>query len=311
MSFKQNGLRQAGVTRNDNFEMPYRLEGVVVGIHYPTDATNKSKSDIEYDVDITSATNLGRLYNVPRINQSGGLDDGDDTVLRVAKTTVGAAPFAAESTPGKPRTPLAETDGDRVLVSFINGSIQRPVIDGVVRHRSSRRQFKDAEGKDLPKDGKLFRRTTHRGTEVVLDDNGSIVLTLGKTPDIKGNPTNDEKFVRINIGDLIIVIDNQSSPTTVSFRTKDGKTLLAFNHDKFEIGGPAGVAQALGPKVTAFFDEILTKLISHTHIGNLGAPTPLNPADLVAFSNLKIRAVAPESSNEMLSKWATVKDTPP
>jgi len=311
MSFKQNGLRQASVTRNDNFEMPYRLEGVVVGIHYPTDSTSVSKSDIEYDVDITSATNLGRLYNVPRVDQSGGLDDGDDTVLRVAKTTVGSAPFEAESTPGKPRTPLAETDGDRVLVSFINGSIQRPVIDGVVRHRSSRRQFKDAEGKELPKDGKLFRRTTHRGTETVLDDNGNVIITLGKTPDIKGNPTNEDKFVRINVGDFIITIDNQTSPTTVSFRVKDGGTVLSFTPDTFDIGGPSAQPMALGPKVTAFIDEILTKLISHTHIGNLGAPTPLNPADIVGFSNLKIRAVAPESSNEMLSKWAAVSDTPP
>jgi hypothetical protein len=306
----QSGLYKRNAT-NENFNVPFIVEGVVVAIHYPDEASNKSKTEIEYDVDVTSVTNLGRVKNASRLETANGVDDGDDTVLRVAGAAVKNGRWVAESAPRTPRTPRFQSTGDRVLVAFVNGNTHRPVIVGVLPHKHSRRGFKDLAGKNLPKQGKLVRRTRHRGTEMVIDDEGNVQVIFGKKPDAQGNDTDDKKKLSIKLGDFTVIVDNTSSPTRVSFELEGSKKVLTFTKDALQIGNASTVAQLLGPKVTDFLKELTDKLIAHTHIGNLGAPTPLNPADIAQFTTLGVRAAAPTASNEMHSKWATVSETKP
>ena len=281
------------------------IEAVVVFIHYPDDSTNRSKVEVEYDLDVTSMFGLGRLRNVPRVDIAAGVDDGDDNILRCADAAVGSGTFVADGdskSRNKP-TPRYETTGDRVLVGFVNGNPNRPVIVGVLTHFNSRlhkkgEPLKDVKGKALPKGNKLIRRTRHRGTEMVLDDKGNVVVNFAKLPDIDGNETKDEKKLTINIGEFEIRIDNTSSPTTCEFKVKDGGTMLKFSKDGFEVG-PSGQPMVLGTKLTDLLKKILKNYNAHQHTGNFGAPTPLIPDELVS------------EQVDIISDWAKVSKAKP
>lgn len=262
---------------------PSLVEGVVVGIHYPDDTTNRSQVEVEYDVDVTSVVGMGRLRNVPRGDVAAGIDDGDDNILRVANEEASGGQWVpdGDSKRRRPPTPRYQSSGDRVLVGFVNGNAYRPVILGVMAHFTSRMQvkkqpLKDVTGKTLAgaSEKKRIRRTRHRGTEMVMDDSGNVTVNFAKTPDANGRETNDKKKLTLNIGDFEIRIDNSSSPTTCEFKAKGGGPILKFTKDGFEVGASGLEPMVLGETLKNLLDSILTDLATHMHVGNLGAPTP-------------------------------------
>ena len=310
---QQTALQQY-LTNNPSYQLGSLIEGVVVGVHYPDDATNQSKVCVEYDVDPTSVFGMTRLYRVPRGDISGGIDDRDDSILRAADATVGSGAFKPDTTPSggaqEAATPRYQTTGDRVLVGFINNNVYRPVILGVLTHlyarNSSGQPLKDVKGNVIAgKDKrKRVRRTRHRGTEMVMDEQGNVTVNFAKTPDQNGRDTNDQKALRLNIGDFEIRIDNSSSPTTCEFKVKDGNTILKFTKDGFEVGATGLEPMVLGNKLETLLNAVLDDLSSHQHIGNLGAPTPRVDGGAGATS-LKAQ-VAPTKSD-----WAKVTKAKP
>lgn len=286
------------------------VEGVVVGIHYRDDKTNRSKKEIEYDVDVTSMFNLGRLFNVPRTDVMAGIDDGDDNVLRRANTTVGNDQWVADGGRGqrtKP-TPRYASDGDRVIVQFINGNPHRPVITGVLTHFSSRRKFEKLDGTALPKDGSLIRRKRHRGTEMVMDEKGNVEVVFGKTPDEKGKDTDDKKKLTIIIGDFTVEIDNSVSPTVMHIKGPDGD-VFKLTKDGLELGVSPSDHMALADKCKTEFDKVYTALSgviskhnSHVHkvtgiktSGSAVAQTQNAPVDTAATTSSAADAESVES----------------
>lgn len=270
----QSSLANAEAAATDLL-FPALIEGVIVQVHYPEDASNKSKFEVEYDVDPTSL-DYPRIRNVPRGDLFGGIDDGDDAILRVASSpnADGTSEFVKDTSPGSSPTPRYESTGDRVLVGFVNSSYSRPVIVGVLTHKRTRKGLKDVSGKDLPRGQKLFRRTRHRGTELVLDENGNASLTFAKVPGPNGRDTSSKKTLTIVIGDFKVVIDNSSSPTTMTIQNPNGDALFKVTKDAFEVGTSGLESMVMGDALTTFLNHVKTAVNTHTHTpGALVSPS--------------------------------------
>lgn len=233
--FVRQGALQRGDVRSDpnmiNYRCNYLLEGMVVGIHYPGDKDARRKNEISYDVQPTSIM-LPKIRYAVRVDVAAGIDDGDDNILRVATDNVqkGVSVNLTGEVSGVVYTPRQDLDGDRVLVGFVNGSWTRPVIVGVLPHFKNRRGLKDATGKDFPKKNDLYRRWSHRGTEVVTDSQGNIKVVFAKVPDDKKS---DKKKLTLVIGDLVVTIDNSNGePAELRIANKDESTTFFSLKDK-------------------------------------------------------------------------------
>ena len=229
----QSALDRGDIRSNPdyvNYHLNSIYEGVVVGIHYPGDKDNIKAQEITYDIDPTSIS-LTRVRYAPRVDVMAGVDDGDDSILRVATQCIQSSQtFNRDGGPGNntPITPRSETDGDRVLFGFVNGNFNRPVIFGVLTHFQTRRGFNDVRGNALPKGGALLRRVSHRGTELLVDANGNVSVDFAPTPD---TAKSDKKTLTITLGSLTFTIDNMSAPTTLQVTDPNGSK-AGFKFDK-------------------------------------------------------------------------------
>lgn len=142
-------------------------EMVVIDRKFIDETGNSSRSFVEYTCrDIHTGENVPRCR---RANAMGGLDNGDDNVLRPST-------LVRESiAPLTKQTPAIKTDGDRVLVGFIEGSRSRPIIIGVLTHSSSKYGATQEQGDR--------RFTIHNGTTIEIDKDGqyTIVHKSGST----------------------------------------------------------------------------------------------------------------------------------
>ncbi len=141
------------------FSMIGFREMVVVARRYKKDKFNRTKTQVEYDV---RDLRTGDLFTAARrVDMMSGTTNGDDNVLhpagKVRKNSAGVV---------GPQSPAGTTDGDRVLVGFIEGSRSQPVILGVFRHPDATYGAAEADGER--------RLTTHAGASVEIDKDGNV-----------------------------------------------------------------------------------------------------------------------------------------
>jgi len=254
------------------------IEGVVVGIHYPGDPQNRSGKEIEYDVDPTSCL-MRRLSNVIRADGGSGVDEADDTVLRAAKNSVQqgqAVNMDGSAGPPVGYTPRLSMDGDKVLVTFVNANVQRPVIIGVLKHPLNKVGFTDVRGEKLLTGADLVRRVRHRGTEFVVDADGNMSVDFGPHPDPQSQ-VGEKKKLTIHLGSMDLVFDNTGTSTLL---TVDG-------------GGSSDFA-ALASLVLSALQDFSAKFNSHTHLdpvsGSSPVPVPqISPPTTVASEVLEVK----------------------
>lgn len=257
------GLSALGKT--DARRIFYPVEGVVTKVHYIEDSTNKSKTEIEYDVDVTSMSNMGRLKNVPRAYTEGGVDDGSEGVLTAANTTTDKTDFVIDSGSGKDVTPRFATNGDIVVVQFINGNVFTPVIMAVRQHKARRRK-KLAK----PQQNKLaYPSRTHafRGNTVDMDGDGNVTVKFGKTTKSDGTEGEDKKKLTVTFGDFEITVDNSSSPTTITFGVPNGPA-VKFTKDDFQVGAAGLEPMVMGDALSTWLNNLKAAFNSHTHSVN-------------------------------------------
>lgn len=154
-------------------------EMVVVARYYVDDPNNRSKRFIEYTC---RDLHTSELYPGARqLSQMGGVDDGDDNVLRPATSLLPGATGVAGILANEMTAALG-TDGDQVLVGFISGSRSRPVIVGVFRHSASQYGASSADGER--------RLTRHKGTVVTIESDGTwFVATKGSSIELDPDGT--------------------------------------------------------------------------------------------------------------------------
>lgn len=200
---------QHGVGRHltgvSGVQAPYSLVGqremVIVARYYIDDPRNRSKRYVEYDVrDIFTS----EVYPGARqLSPMGGVDDGDDNVLSPS-----ASLLPGQTGPtgklGVEQYPAIITDGDQVLVGFIEGSRARPVIFGVFHHSASQYGATSAQGER--------RLTVHKKTSIEIKADGTYVITSAGGASITMDPDGEVAVVAKsgstitmdNFGDVVI-----------------------------------------------------------------------------------------------------------
>lgn len=192
------------------FSQVSTIECVVLKAYFPDDDKNVSKQYMEYDVFIVKSKTT--LRNVRHLLSMGGYTDGDYSPLRECSGQVDNEKDPTWSV----LTNSAKLNGDRVLVGFIQGSQEQPVIVGVLPHPATKYGGKRSDGRK--------RFGTHQGTSWVVDKDGNLEVSL-KADDkltVKSKNTTftvDDKAKKttINIanGAAEVVIDGEAKKVTI------------------------------------------------------------------------------------------------
>lgn len=157
------------------------LEGVVVAYYPVGHSKNRNGREDEYAVSFASSISQLPLTNC-RLAQPIGYNDGYEAQLRVSSN---------KRVDGGARTneppPFTATDGDVVLVQFIEGLVDRPIITHVISNPNSkwRTKRRDFSGRTV--------RQRHMGTSVLYDQNGNVVVSLD-TDDTAGVKAEDKSY---------------------------------------------------------------------------------------------------------------------
>lgn len=198
---------------------------------------------------------------------------------------------------------------DLVLVTFIGGDLNAPVIIG--------RLYNDTDRPPMNQEKEfLLQHTIKEGGSLKLDATGTVTLTSKdqkstfKVQDKMITTANEKCSIAINEGDVTLKTENCTialKGTTISIDngtckievTSGGITIDAASNNitikslgTVKIGDAATSAVQLGGRMPgnaiADNDDIL--LTTHTHVGNLGAPCPIMiPNDKINSMQAKAR----------------------
>jgi hypothetical protein len=150
------------------------------------------------------------------------------------------------------------------------GDVQSPLTRKIIKTvRGHTIQLEDAEGEEriIISDGEaenllVFSKSgitlQNKGNSITMTDNGIVI-----------KDANSNKLTQDSSG---IIIEDKSGNKITMDALSGG------------IPGTSGVKVNGEKKVC--LEGLLTWLMSHTHIGNMGAPCPLNPADLAKLAPL-------------------------
>jgi len=170
---------------------------------------------------------------------------------------------------------------DPVWVEFVAGDINFPIWTGVWYPEDA---TPSTVGGDAPTlDQKVIR--TKSGHVIQLDD------TSGSEQLVIKDETNGN-IITLDQNGVKIEATASGGSVTLMF----GQTTVTLKGDSFEIeqGGTHSVkldatgvtvSDTTGTNQGVVLTPIIQQwLMTHTHIGNLGAPTPLNPADIATLT---------------------------
>ena len=154
--------------------------------------------------------------------------------------------------------------GDLVLLSFIGGDIQAPVIIG--------RLYNDEDRPPVNKAGEyILQHTLKKGGTLKIDADGVITLTSAQERSVV--TINDDEVI-LSTGDGQVSVKMESGGLTIDVGTNNvtvksggNVTLGDASTGQVKVGGRM-LANAVGDN-----DDIILSM--HTHLGNLGAPCPI------------------------------------
>tara|TARA_Y100000034_G_scaffold106971_1_gene136083 strand:+ start:263 stop:1054 length:792 start_codon:yes stop_codon:yes gene_type:complete len=182
------------------------LRGVVIASYRAYSQTTKSEfsglanDGVTCDVVVLDPRYRAILRDVPVVTQSQGLNDYESWVPRATTIELnasGSLSLDGKGTPGA-TTDLGDVDGDHVLIGFMSGDLQRPVILGQLPHpRSNRREAAN----DTPY--KWHRWV--RGILMGIEDSGNVVLDLSAASDGSVQPTGAE-IPAVTAGDVLVTL---------------------------------------------------------------------------------------------------------
>lgn len=205
----QTALGYSQYRSDPAFRLHFPIEGTVVAVHFPEDDTNRSKRFVEYDVE-PLIPDFGTIRNAPYVGDFSSLLDNEETLLRPAENYLTGKDDAVES---DKVAGAVNTDGDRVLVQFINGTYYNPIITQVLPHGflsqndflparlkdkseilapgpqgSDGYQFGDGSDDHTAADlkaapGTRWRHMVFNGTHVAIDANGDVLVNFKAHPD--------------------------------------------------------------------------------------------------------------------------------
>jgi len=241
----QSSLENSNPFANDpSRRIHFPVAGVVVNIHYPKDSDNLSKRMIEYDV-APIMPGLGLIRNAPLAVGVNGMCDDDDIVLVPADNRIPQEDANASVA----QAPGFDTDGDQVLVQFVNGSFVSPVITHILPHSQRGREdvpqrydsntmeiitpgpkgstvgytlgsgsFGSTAADLKPTSGARFRHARMNGTHLAVDANGDIFV------DFEPHPVKNRNLPAFDVKKKIVIKNEQSDIFRIE-RTSGGYTV--------------------------------------------------------------------------------------
>lgn len=162
-----------------------------------------------------------------------------------------------------PATPLGDVDGDMVLLDFIEGQREWPIIIGALPHERSNRVLESGTGwreGSVTERGEMRRDeyyTSHYGTEVRINEQGDLLIDTVNAFDDPATEDNSvsggQMRVRIKDGERLTIAIGDDEDVLEVF--KDGAQL------RVDIGEGADEQLALGNRLKTYIDnEIATKV---------------------------------------------------
>jgi hypothetical protein len=151
----------------------------------------------------------------------GGFEDGDEPVLR---ETTGLTQKDNDPNWSTSDTHSSKFNGDRVLVTFVQGSQENPVIVGVLPHPAT--QYGGTKKKGIR------RFMTHRGSSTEIQSDGTINIVL-----------KDKQKINITSKNTSLVIDDDAQTTTIV--DKDKVTVVLDGKNKKITVDANGAAKAI------------------------------------------------------------------
>jgi hypothetical protein len=178
---------------SDNFNNYAVRVGEVVQIHYPDDATNRSKNEIEYTVNVqfrrSNGVAVNTLYHCTVGDPFGTAGDSHRHTRRASRGQKGSDSL---------------TDGARVLVACPNGETANAIIIGGVKHHLAKPDPKRADGDYL--------HSEFNGVQFDINDSGEFSVTLAGATLNDGTADDDLR-------------DDHNKGTQVTFK-KDGSLAI-------------------------------------------------------------------------------------
>ena len=265
----QNGVRGAQVVNKyPPFSIVGVREGVVIEVHYTDQPSNKSKQFVEYDVrDLVN----GQVYTaVRRLGATGEIDGGTEDVLVPASRIVNSIELFDKYTTAN----LGATNGDRVLLAFVNGAYHSAVILGVLPH--ARR----TAGQTTTFDGHR-RFSVHEGTNFEIKKDGTYVIS-------RTLPTGVVSLTLSPDGTYVV---EHPSGSKLTVNTDGSIELDGAGNSSIRIGAGATESVVRGDSFKSTFDALvgvvntfITLYNAHTHDPVTGVLNPANAVTSTASS---------------------------
>lgn len=148
----------------------------------------------------------------------------------------------------------------------------------------------DGQGENRIVLGKTSLTVVYKGNTITLSDDGIVI------EDTNGNTITQDGSGMVIEDANGNTVTQAASGTVIEDANGNSITMDATSGG---IPGTPGIAANGAKKVC--LDGLITFLMSHTHIGNMGAPTPLNPADIA-----KLTAALAVPDGDILSQKVTL-----
>ena len=224
------------------------------------DPRNRNKASVEYDAVILSGNRQGELVsNVMTLDTFGGQDNFQE-ITYAPKTKVNNGKDNGN------RTPPENTNASYVIIGFMNGYYNNPVILGGWRQPNNKiTGATDAEDLiirgafqklnwSVNKDGKLT--VSHSGTSISLDEDGNISIVTTKDTSIQSN----QNVSIESTGNTSVNSTGNVEVTSAAAVQIGGAAGVTFTGPFVKLGENAVEAIILGDSFKTFFD-------GHTHGG--------------------------------------------
>lgn len=264
---------------------PFRA--VVVATRQIDEAGNVRQLSVECDV-ILVRTNL-RLNSVPVLQRQHGVNNADAlwiprpttrNVLDPSEPLNFAGAYSRRGTYRGKVTSLGNVDGDHVLVDFIEGNPEWPIIVGALPHEQSNRLVRtgagwregESETRGNPRPDERY--VHHHGAEYRINERGDVLIdTVGAYQD----PTTEDASaeggqvrIRVKDGERFTVAMGDDVDV-IEVYLEDGQV-------RIDLGEGADERVVLGDGFRAFLNGFLEKYRNHTHptgVGPSGVPSGL------------------------------------
>lgn len=249
---------------------------------YATDASERTRNNsnttrtYEVECDVIMAKSYVFHRRVPVIQKSHGVNDADLWIPRPTTKVVGGGILnltrvskrqALQEMPPN----LEELDGDQVIVQFLEGDLEMPVITGALSHVKTKRLVLEGNGwaesdlgasRGTPYQKEKYMR--YRGTEVRINDDGDVLIdTIGATKDEvteTPEPTGGQVRVRVKSSERFTV---QMGNTDVLEVYQDPVTMEV----SIDLGEGAKEPGVLG-------DTLIDLFANHNHATGVGPSGP-------------------------------------